>query len=79
MEQQKKTYTLTINRKAKETSNEITDNTTVDEPEETEDPAAQAFGLTELTITGIELQPQFKTDVYEYTVDLKGQYQPVGS
>ena len=74
----KKTYTLTINRKAKETSatqnetsNEITDNTTVDEPEEIEDPAKAGFGLTKLEISGFELQPQFQTDVFEYNVDLK--------
>lgn len=67
----KKTYTLTINRKAKETSNEITDNTTVDEPEETEDPAKAGFGLTKLEISGFKLQPQFQTDVFEYNVDLK--------
>ena len=74
----KKTYTLTINRKAKETSatqnetsNESTDNTTVDEPEETEDPAKAGFGLTKLEISGFELQPQFQTDVFEYNVDLK--------
>lgn len=74
----KKTYTLIINRKAKETSatqnetsNEITDNTTVDEPEETEDPAKAGFGLTKLEISGFELQPQFQTDVFEYNVDLK--------
>lgn len=67
----KKTYTLTINRKAKETSNEITDNTTVDEPEETEDPAKAGFGLTKLEISGFKLQPQFQTDVFGYNVDLK--------
>lgn len=63
-----KTYTLNITRKAQEDTtseeNEIS-------PEEAEDPTAQAFGLTELTISGIELEPQFKTDVYEYTADLK--------
>lgn len=63
-----KTYTLNITRKAQEDTtseeNEIS-------PEEAEDPTAQAFGLTELTISGIELKPQFKTDVYEYTADLK--------
>ena len=71
-----KTYTLNVTRKAKDDSTleNTTNETNVENEitsEETEDPAAQAFGLTELTITGIELQPQFKTDVYEYTVDLK--------
>lgn len=51
----KKTYTLTINRKAKET----------------EDPAKAGFGLTKLEISGFKLQPQFQTDVFEYNVDLK--------
>lgn len=71
----KKTYTLNITRKAKEENTTSEENQTTEtneiSPEETEDPTAQAFGLTELTISGIELKPQFKTDVYEYTVDLK--------
>lgn len=74
----KKTYTLTINRKAKETNstqnettNEIADNTTVDEPEETEDPTKIGFGLTKLEISGFEIQPQFQTDVFDYKIDLK--------
>lgn len=63
-----KTYTLNITRKAQE---DTTSEENKISPEEAEDPTAQAFGLTELTISGIELEPQFKTDVYEYTADLK--------
>ena len=36
-----------------------------------EQPMEEVFGLTELTIEGIKLNPEFKTDVYEYKVDLK--------
>lgn len=74
----KKTYILTINRKAKETNstqnettNEIADNTTIDEPDETEDPTKIGFGLTKLEISGFEIQPQFQTDVFDYKIDLK--------
>ncbi len=73
----KKTYIITVNRKAKdnnstenatniETTNEITEEVT-----ETEDSAKPSFGLTKLSISGLELQPQFQTDIYEYKIDLK--------
>ncbi len=73
----KKTYTITVTRKAKdnnstenatnnETTNEITEEVT-----ETEDSEKPSFGLTKLSISGLELQPQFQTDIYEYKIDLK--------
>lgn len=73
----KKIYTITVTRKAKdnnstenatnnETTNEITEEVT-----ETEDSAKPSFGLTKLSISGLELQPQFQTDIYEYKIDLK--------
>lgn len=73
----KKPYTITVTRKAKdnnstenatnnETTNEITEEVT-----ETEDSAKPSFGLTKLSISGLELQPQFQTDIYEYKIDLK--------
>ena len=72
----KKTYTINVTRKAKdnnstenETTEEITNETTSED--EVEDPTAQAFGLTKLSIAGLEIQPQFQTDVYEYRIDLK--------
>ena len=39
------------------------------EPEE--DPIEEIFGLTELKIEGIELEPQFQTDVYEYKINVQ--------
>lgn len=71
-----KTYTLNVIRKAKDdnsTGNETTEETTNETtPEdEIEDPTANAFGLTKLSIAGVELQPQFQTDVYEYRIELK--------
>lgn len=59
-----KTYTLNITRKessSSEQKEEITENT-----EETE----KTFGLSDLKIDGVELKPEFKIDVYEYTVVL---------
>lgn len=72
----KKTYTVNVTRKAKDnnnTENETTEETTNEttSEDEVEDPAAQAFGLTKLSIAGVELQPQFQTDVYEYRIELK--------
>ncbi len=59
-----KTYTLNITRKessSSEPKEETTENT-----EETE----KSFGLSDLKIDGVELKPEFKIDVYEYTVTL---------
>lgn len=71
-----KTYTINVTRKTKDdnsTENETTEETTNEtaSEDEVEDPAAQAFGLTKLSIAGVELQPQFQTDVYEYRIELK--------
>ena len=59
------TYTINVTRKESEEDKEETE----ENPEE--QPMEEAFGLTELTIEGIKLNPEFKTDVYEYKVDLK--------
>lgn len=69
-----KTYTINVTRKAKEEKTEETEKT--EEQEETNenaetDPMKEVFGLTELKIEGLELNPEFKTDIYEYNVDLK--------
>lgn len=68
-----KTYTINVTRKAKEEQAEPTEET--EQPEEDgnseEEPIVETFGLTELNIEKLELDPQFKTDVYEYKVDLK--------
>lgn len=69
----KKTYTINVVRKEAEvTSNEQkpTEEPNTEEPDE-EEPEKEAFGLSELTVEGINIKPQFKTDVYEYTLELK--------
>lgn len=64
----KKTYTINITRKEKADSN----NNTIDEEEPEEDELGNiGFGLSELTIKGVDLEPQFQTDVYEYRIELK--------
>lgn len=70
----KKTYTITVTRKAKDDNNSTENETTNEITEEvtgTEDSAKPSFGLTKLSISGLELQPQFQTDIYEYKMDLK--------
>lgn len=69
-----KTYTINVTRKAKEDKTEETSNGNTEErPEEnTEtDPLEEKFGLSELKIEGLEIEPQFQTDIYEYKVELK--------
>lgn len=61
-----KTYTINIERKSAET----TDNTEEKE-EETSTEEQESFGLKELKIEGIEITPEFKTDIYEYSAELK--------
>lgn len=62
------TYTINVTRTAKE--EQIENN---EQPEENpgEDPMEEIFGLSELNVEGVELEPQFQTDVYEYKVELK--------
>lgn len=69
-----KTYTINVTRKTKEDKTEETSNENTEEkPEEnTEtDPLEEKFGLSELKIEGLEIEPQFQTDIYEYKVELK--------
>lgn len=63
-----KTYTINVIRKTKE---EQTEEPQQPEENSEEEPMEEAFGLTELNIEGLELEPQFQTDVYEYRVELK--------
>lgn len=65
----KKTYTINVTRKEKvEQPQEEPEK----QPEETpEEPMEEIFGLSELKIEGLELVPQFQTDVYEYKIELK--------
>lgn len=62
-----KTYTVNVTRKQKE---EVTEPITEQENSE-EIPMEEIFGLSELKIEGIELQPEFQTEVYEYRIELK--------
>ena len=64
----KKIYTINITRKEKADSN---NNTTDDNEIDEEEPEEIGFGLSELTIKGIDLEPQFQTDIYEYRIELK--------
>lgn len=61
----KKTYTINVTRKESEENSEKTEENSEEQPME------EVFGLTELKIEGIKLNPDFKTDVYEYKIDLK--------
>lgn len=61
-----KTYTINIERKASEETAENPEEST----EETSTEEQEQFGLKELKIEGIEITPEFKTDVYKYTAKL---------
>ena len=61
-----KTYTINIERKSAETTDNKEENT-----EETSTEEEETFGLKDLKIDGLELTPEFKTDVYEYSAELK--------
>lgn len=65
-----KTYTINIERKSAETTDNKEENTE-EQPEETSTEEEETFGLKELKIDGLELTPEFKTDVYEYSAELK--------
>lgn len=67
----KKTYTINVTRKAKDEKTEETEETEKIEENSEEQPMEEVFGLSELKIEGLELSPEFKTDVYEYNVNLK--------
>ena len=56
-----KTYTINVERKAAETEQPAEEPTEVTE---------ETLGLSELKIEGIELNPEFKTDIYVYTAEL---------
>lgn len=65
-----KTYTINIERKTAETTDNKEENTE-EQPEETSTEEEETFGLKELKIDGLELTPEFRTDVYEYSAELK--------
>lgn len=65
-----KTYTINIERKSAETTDNKEENTE-EQPEETSTEEEETFGLKDLKIDGLELTPEFKTDVYKYSAELK--------
>ncbi|MBQ2937877.1 MAG: cadherin-like beta sandwich domain-containing protein [Clostridia bacterium] len=66
-EETTKTYTINITRDAKKEDDEEEEK----EEQEEEETTSTTFGLKELTIDGINLQPEFQADVYEYKIELK--------
>lgn len=62
-----KTYTINITRDKEKEDDEEEEK----EKQTVEEPIEENFGLTELKIEGLELQPGFQTDVYEYKIELK--------
>ena len=65
----KKTYTLNITRKTNDEDKDKKDETET-EIEENEEEPIDIFGLSELKIKNLKLNPQFQTDIYEYKIDL---------
>lgn len=60
-----KTYTINVTRK-QQGETEEPETPTEENPEE----PIEAFGLTDLKIEGLELNPEFQTDIHEYKIDL---------
>lgn len=60
-----KTYTINITREQKKEDDDEK------EEQEEEKTTATTFGLKELAINGINIQPEFQEDVYEYKIELK--------
>lgn len=71
----KKTYTLNITRKTStEDKEEEEEKDTSSEEMNFEDNVNdKVFGLSKLSIEGIKLSPEFKTDIYEYTAKYEGE------
>ena len=66
-----KTYTINIERKSAETTDNPEEKEEEKQPEETSTEEQESFGLKELKIEEIEITPEFKTDIYEYSAELK--------
>ena len=66
------TYTINVTRKQEQEETPVEE-----EPDENkeetpeEEPTDKTFGLTSLKIEGLEIKPEFQTDVYEYKLELK--------
>ncbi len=81
----KKIYTINVLRKAKEGTNnpdKTDENTNNDDntdnkddntasTDNNDDQPTEIFGLSELNVAGFDLKPEFKTDIYEYSLDIK--------
>ena len=69
-----KTYTINVTRKAENDKNNTTEENkieeNVNENQNTEESEQPLFGLSELSIAGLQLTPSFQSDVYEYKVEL---------
>lgn len=67
-----KTYNLTITRKASTDAKEETTNTTneTDNSNTTTSTSSTVFGLSSIEIKDVILNPDFDTEIYQYTVDL---------
>ena len=67
------TYSVFVRRKVAETTEPITPPNVIDEKNEDEEKPKEnkneELGLTNLVITGIELNPKFSVDVYEYKAE----------
>lgn len=68
-----KTYSVYVRRKVAQTTEPITPPNVIDEKNEDEEKPeenkTEELGLTNLVITGIELNPKFSADVYEYKAE----------
>ena len=75
----KKTYTINITRKAAEEENTTTTDVTnvapaTNEDIENSDKKEEAvLSLLSLSISGVELSPEFNSDIYEYKTTIKGE------
>ena len=65
-----KTYTINITRSTADKDEKEDEEDAKEEKQEETENADKVFGLKELTIGGLELQPQFKSDIYEYRIEL---------
>ena len=71
----KKTYTINITRKVLEEDKEEEkeEDTSSEEMNFEENINDKVFGLSKLTVEGIKLSPEFKSDIYEYTANYEGE------
>lgn len=69
----KKTYTIAVTRESATTEESEPEEETPENTENEDEATGEiGFGLSNLTLEGITLTPEFKTDVYEYKAKLIG-------